>query len=103
MFLCFCKNIHVIAVSGSYQGLYHRSETFTMSPIVGVEQNEDRQMIALQKAGVPTHHIFMDKQSGKDFARANLKGTLERCQMSKSTFYRKLREMRGRPYSTIKN
>lgn len=33
------------------------------------EQNEDRQRIALHDAGVPSHHIYHDKQSGKDFER----------------------------------
>ena len=34
-----------------------------------VEQNEDRQMIALRQAGVDDAHIYMDKLSGKDFNR----------------------------------
>lgn len=33
------------------------------------EQNEDRQMIALNDAGILTGNIFLDKQSGKDFNR----------------------------------
>lgn len=33
------------------------------------EQNEDRQMIAMQQFGVAQTHIFLDKQSGKDFNR----------------------------------
>lgn len=33
------------------------------------EQNEDRQMIALDAAGIPAANIFLDKQSGKDFNR----------------------------------
>ena len=33
------------------------------------EQNEDRQMIAMQEFGVPDAHIYIDKQSGKDFER----------------------------------
>lgn len=33
------------------------------------EQNEDRQLIALQELSVPERNIFMDKQSGKDFER----------------------------------
>lgn len=33
------------------------------------EQNEDRQMIALNAAGVERKNIFMDKLSGKDFNR----------------------------------
>ena len=34
-----------------------------------MDQNEDRQMIALHQLGVLDRYIFMDKQSGKDFDR----------------------------------
>ena len=34
-----------------------------------LEQNEDRQVIALTEWGVHVEHIFLDKQSGKDFDR----------------------------------
>lgn len=33
------------------------------------EQNEERQLVAMKQAGVPEEHIFMDKQSGKNFER----------------------------------
>lgn len=33
------------------------------------DQNEERQMVEMQKAGVPGKNIFMDKQSGKNFDR----------------------------------
>ncbi len=33
------------------------------------EQNEDRQLIAMQEYKVPFRNIYMDKQSGKDFKR----------------------------------
>lgn len=33
------------------------------------EQNEDRQRIAMQKFGIDPKHLYVDKQSGKDFAR----------------------------------
>lgn len=39
--------------------------------VSSMEQNEDRQMVALKQAGVAAGNIFMDKQSGKDFHRAN--------------------------------
>lgn len=35
------------------------------------EQNEDRQRIKLQEAGIETENLFLDKQSGKDFERKN--------------------------------
>lgn len=42
------------------------------------EQNEDRQRIALRKAGIPEKNIFIDKQSGKDFDRPKYKKLLRR-------------------------
>ena len=33
------------------------------------DQNEDRQLIAMQGLDIPKNHIFMDKQSGKEFER----------------------------------
>lgn len=33
------------------------------------EQNEARQIDAMRSFGIPTNHVFMDKQSGKDFQR----------------------------------
>lgn len=37
------------------------------------EQNEQRQLIAMQEFGIPQNRIYMDKQSGKDFERKNYK------------------------------
>ena len=37
------------------------------------EQNIDRQMAALLKEGLDKKHIFIDKQSGKDFDRPSYK------------------------------
>ena len=34
------------------------------------EQNEDRQVQAMLDIGIPKERIFIDKQSGKDFERA---------------------------------
>ena len=33
------------------------------------DQNEDRQLMAMREKQVPSGHLFMDKQSGKDFNR----------------------------------
>lgn len=41
------------------------------------EQNEDRQMIALEAAGVSKKNIYLDKQSGKDFNRPGYKKLLK--------------------------
>lgn len=46
--------------------------------VSSTDQNEDRQMIALQKAEAPRESIFMDKQSGKDFERPSYKKLMRR-------------------------
>lgn len=33
------------------------------------DQNEDRQMLEMEKLGIPKANVFVDKQSGKDFNR----------------------------------
>ena len=37
--------------------------------VSSMDQNEDRQMIAMSELDIPPAHIFTDKQSGKDFER----------------------------------
>ena len=37
------------------------------------EQNEQRQLIAMQEFGISEKRIYMDKQSGKDFERKSYK------------------------------
>ena len=37
--------------------------------VSSIDQNEDRQLLALEKLGVPVNNVFVDKQSGKDFDR----------------------------------
>ncbi len=42
------------------------------------EQNEDRQLLALQDFPVPETHIYMDKLSGKDFNRPQYRKLLKK-------------------------
>lgn len=42
------------------------------------DQNEDRQFIALQRAGIATKQIFVDKKSGKNFERPAYRALLSR-------------------------
>ncbi|MBQ9406780.1 MAG: recombinase family protein [Desulfovibrio sp.] len=44
------------------------------------EQNEDRQLYAMQEHDVPQENIFCDKQSGKDFKRPGYQALMERLQ-----------------------
>ena len=46
--------------------------------VSSVDQNEDRQRIALQGKGVAQERIYLDKQSGKDFDRPQYKKLLKK-------------------------
>lgn len=48
-------------------------EVFGYVRVSTKEQKEDRQLIALETYGVDPSHIFVDKQSGKDFNRPSYK------------------------------
>lgn len=41
------------------------------------EQNVRRQLVALQEFGIPKEHIYVDRQSGKDFERAQYQWLLQ--------------------------
>lgn len=41
--------------------------------VSSTDQNEDRQLIALQEHGVDEKKIYIDKQSGNDFERPQYK------------------------------
>ena len=64
------------------------------------EQNEQRQMIALQEFGIDAKRIYMDKQSGKDFERANYKKMLRKVK-SGDTLVVKSIDRLGRNYDEI--
>ena len=44
---------------------------FGYARVSSKDQNEARQLVALGNFGVLPDHIYMDKQSGKDFNRPN--------------------------------
>ena len=64
------------------------------------DQNEDRQRIAMQEAGVPEHHVFIDKQSGKDFERPGYRRVLRKLK-SDDTLIIKSIDRLGRNYDEI--
>lgn len=70
--------------------------------VSSTDQNEDRQMLAMQEAGVPEYNIFMDKQSGKNFERQQyLK--LRRKLKAGDLFYVLSIDRLGRNYEEIQN
>ena len=66
------------------------------------DQNEDRQMIAMEQAGVPRENIYMDKQSGKDFNRPNYKRLMKRLREGDILYILSIDRL-GRNYEEIQN
>ncbi len=64
------------------------------------EQNEDRQRIALLELGVQKKHIFMDKQSGKDFDRRQYKKMLKKLDENSVLFIKSIDRL-GRNYKEL--
>lgn len=63
-------------------------------------QNEDRQLQALNGAGVPLENIFVDKQSGKDFEREQYKSLLEKLRPNDALYIKSIDRL-GRNYREI--
>ncbi len=66
------------------------------------EQNEDRQVIALNESGVPKKSIYTDKQSGKDFERPNYKKLLGKLKKGDLLYILSIDRL-GRNYEEIQN
>lgn len=64
------------------------------------EQNEERQVIALRESGVTDNHIFMDKQSGKDFDRPQYQIMIQKMKRG-DVLYIKSIDRLGRNYEEI--
>lgn len=64
------------------------------------EQNEERQRIALLKAGVPERQIYMDKLSGKDFERPQYQKLLARLDENSVLFVKEIDRL-GRSYEDL--
>ena len=64
------------------------------------EQNEVRQVIALQEVGVSEKNIYMDKQSGKDFNRPQYKKLLRKMKKDDLLYIKSIDRL-GRNYAEI--
>lgn len=64
------------------------------------EQNIERQMISLQKAGVKQNNIFIDKQSGKNFQRPAYSRMMNRVQEGDLIIVKSIDRL-GRNYQEI--
>lgn len=78
------------------------NKTYAYVRVSTVEQNEDRQIIAMTEAGVPRENIYMDKQSGKDFNRPQFKRLMKKLREGDTLFIKSIDRL-GRNYEEIQN
>lgn len=77
-----------------------QNKTYGYIRVSTKEQNEERQRVAMREAGVPENHIYMDKQSGKDFDRPGYQRLMETL-MPGDTLILKSIDRLGRNYEEI--
>lgn len=66
------------------------------------DQNEDRQRIAMRDLNIRKSHIYMDKQSGKDFNRPNYQKLLRKLREGDILYILSIDRL-GRNYEEIQN
>ena len=70
--------------------------------ISSTDQNEDRQMVEMEKVGIKEDMIYVDKQSGKDFNRPQYKEMVSRLQEGDVLYILSIDRL-GRNYEEIQN
>ena len=70
--------------------------------VSSTDQNEDRQMIALNIVNVPAKNIYMDKLSGKDFNRPQYKKMVRKLKPRDLLYILSIDRL-GRNYEEIQN
>ena len=76
--------------------------TYGYIRVSSTDQNEDRQLIAMEKLRIPTSRILIDKKSGKDFQRPAYKELVTRLKTG-DVLYIKSIDRLGRNYEEIQN
>ncbi len=68
--------------------------------VSSTDQNEDRQILAMQEKNVPEKNIYIDKQSGKDFERPQYKKMLKKLRAGDLLYILSIDRL-GRNYEEI--
>ena len=68
--------------------------------VSSMDQNEDRQLIAMSELNIPPKNIFVDKQSGKDFERPQYKRLVKRLKSGDLLYILSIDRL-GRNYEDI--
>jgi len=77
-------------------------QTYAYVRVSSIDQNESRQLRAVQERNVPQKHIYMDKQSGKDFQRGSYKQLLRAMHKGDLLYILSIDRL-GRNYKEIQN
>ena len=78
------------------------NQTYGYIRVSSRDQHEDRQRIAMRECGVPTDNVFMDKQSGKDFDRAQYRKMVRKMEAGDLLYIKSIDRL-GRDYEEIQN
>lgn len=70
--------------------------------VSSADQNEDRQRLAMAQAGVRPRNLYMDKQSGKDFARPQYQRLVRRLRKGDLLYVLSIDRL-GRNYEDIQS
>lgn len=68
--------------------------------VSSTDQNEDRQRIALEQYKIPDRHIYLDKQSGKDFNRPQYRRMIRKLRQGDLLYVLSIDRL-GRNYEEI--
>ena len=70
--------------------------------VSSLEQNEERQLVAMRKLKIPKSHIYIDKKSGKDFVRPKYQELLKKISEGDVLYILSIDRL-GRNYEEIQN
>ena len=70
--------------------------------VSSVDQNEDRQLLAMEELSIPAARMFVDKQSGKDFERPAYKALMKALRTGDLLYIKSIDRL-GRNYAEIQN
>ena len=77
-------------------------KTYGYIRVSSTDQNEDRQMAAMNDLQIPPENIIMDKQSGKNFERRGYKNLMEKLEVGDLLYVLSIDRL-GRDYVEIQN
>ncbi len=76
--------------------------TYGYARVSSIDQNEDRQLMALRSRDVTDNHIFVDKQSGRSFKRPSYKRMVTKLKQGDLLYVLSIDRL-GRNYEEVQN